>query len=258
MIENHEYHQQALTRLSNYFSDIVYRGDLNRSLVSEYDLVITVGGDGTVLDVSHYIFDSTPVFGVNSTKGAKLSSEGFFCCATIHDLEEKLDQLHSGKLNRTALNRLELRLDGQMTDELALNDILVCHSNPASMSWYRLICGNKEEHQRSSGVWVCTAAGSTAASLSAGGSVMEIGSASLQYVVREPAISPSRNFSLLKGLSGSLEFIAEMRSGCIYVDGSHIRYDFPYGSRLSISISSNPLVLLGFDHKKRQHYLSQS
>lgn len=37
-----------------------------RQPIRDVDLVITVGGDGTLLHASHYIDDSVPVLGVNS------------------------------------------------------------------------------------------------------------------------------------------------------------------------------------------------
>ncbi len=43
--------------------DAIYRADL--AAVRGYDLVVTLGGDGTFLEVSHYVKD-TPILGVNS------------------------------------------------------------------------------------------------------------------------------------------------------------------------------------------------
>lgn len=41
------------------------RNDLSQP-IRDVDLVITVGGDGTLLQASHFIDDSVPVLGVNS------------------------------------------------------------------------------------------------------------------------------------------------------------------------------------------------
>lgn len=43
----------------------VFRSDLSQP-IRDVDLVITVGGDGTLLQASHFIDDSVPVLGVNS------------------------------------------------------------------------------------------------------------------------------------------------------------------------------------------------
>lgn len=43
----------------------IFRNDLSRP-ISDVDLIVTVGGDGTLLQASHFIDDSIPVIGVNS------------------------------------------------------------------------------------------------------------------------------------------------------------------------------------------------
>ena len=53
-----------------------------------------------------------------------------------------------------------------------LNDILICHHNPGAMSRYYLTVGRVREEQRSSGVWIATAAGSSGGLHSAGGKVL--------------------------------------------------------------------------------------
>lgn len=46
-------------------SKIIFRSDLSEP-VRDVDLVITIGGDGTLLHASHFIDDSIPLVGVNS------------------------------------------------------------------------------------------------------------------------------------------------------------------------------------------------
>lgn len=46
-------------------SQVVCRSDLSRP-IRDVDLVITIGGDGTLLHASHFMDDSIPVLGVNS------------------------------------------------------------------------------------------------------------------------------------------------------------------------------------------------
>lgn len=43
----------------------VFRSDLSQP-IRNVDLVITIGGDGTLLQASHFVDDSIPVLGVNS------------------------------------------------------------------------------------------------------------------------------------------------------------------------------------------------
>ena len=55
---------------------------------------------------------------------------------------------------------------------------------PAAMTSYTLDIGSVSEPQRSSGLWIATAAGSTAAIRAAGGCILPLRSRKLQYLVR--------------------------------------------------------------------------
>ena len=44
---------------------LIFRDEL-REPIKDVDLVITVGGDGTLLEASHFLDSSIPVLGVNS------------------------------------------------------------------------------------------------------------------------------------------------------------------------------------------------
>ena len=67
------------------------REDLN-SAVTDVDLVIAVGGDGTFLDASHFV-QNVPLLGVNSSRS---SSFGHFCLANDGNLSKILDEIESG------------------------------------------------------------------------------------------------------------------------------------------------------------------
>lgn len=71
-LENrHEVHREAI----NFCKDIlqqkhvdwesVSRNDLSEP-ITNVDLVVTVGGDGTLLRASHFLDESIPILGVNS------------------------------------------------------------------------------------------------------------------------------------------------------------------------------------------------
>jgi NAD+ kinase len=108
---------------------------------------------------------------------------------------------------------------------------------------------DRAEVHRSSGVWVATAAGSTAAVRSAGGRVEPIAARRLQFVVREPYTARAARYRLLKGFIGEaeqLEIQSYMRAGRLYIDGPHIWRAVEIGSVLRFRRSREPLRLLGF------------
>ena len=126
----------------------------------------------------------------------------------------------------------------------ALNEVLFCHERPAAISRYQICMGEAQESQKSSGLWVSSAAGSSGAIYSAGGKLMPIGSRRLQYKPRELFRGECIDYELKGGFVDGQEGLtinSEMREGVIYVDGCHSKIDFPYGSTVTVMNSLTPL-----------------
>ncbi|MEO1269415.1 MAG: NAD(+)/NADH kinase [Myxococcota bacterium] len=252
---SHERHQLSLDQVRaeleqrSWPHDVVYRGELES--VSGYDLIVTVGGDGTVLDVSHRLTDATPLLGVNSDP---VSSVGYFCATTGADFAETLTGVISGSVKAFELSRFRIAINDVLIDPPVLNDILIADGNPAATSRYILEVASHREEHRSSGIWVSTPAGSTAAIRSAGGIVLPLGSQLLQYLVREPYLPPHGRYNLLGGvqpIGDGLTVISRMRTGCVFLDGPHAVYNVAMGDRIAISGTAPPLVILGVDEDRR-------
>ncbi|TQD76986.1 hypothetical protein C1H46_037486 [Malus baccata] len=145
--------------------------------IRDVDLVVTVGGDGTLLQGSHFIDDSVPVLGVNSDPTQP---------------EEVLDNILESQANPSKLTRISIRVNSEVLPTYALNDIF--NFTSMSGSTFAIVI---QVHSRSSGLRVSTAAGSTAAMLSAGGFLMPILSQDLQYMDGD-AIEISSNAPILK------------------------------------------------------------
>jgi NAD+ kinase len=164
--------------------------------------------------------------------------------ATEKNFEEHLRLIVDHRCRTENLQRLRLTMPDLDRRVNVLNDVLVCHKNPAAMSRYIMTVRGKIEEQRSSGVWISPAAGSTGAIQSAGGSVMPTGSRRFQYMVREPYDHTGRKLNLTGGILSAhdkIQFYSLMREGIIYVDGSHQFYPFVFGHQVTISRSSQPL-----------------
>ncbi|MBI4863120.1 MAG: NAD(+)/NADH kinase [Candidatus Riflebacteria bacterium] len=208
-----------------------------------HDLVVTVGGDGTFLSASHYLQD-TPVLGVVSSD----ASVGHFCGATAARFPRMLKAVLEGEVKSASLQRLKVFLSDAPLRELALNEVLLCHRNPASTSRYLIRVNDVQEEQVSSGAWIATASGSTAAIGSAGGKLMPPLSRRIQFKIREPYRKHRDRYVLKSGFAcpdQKLTFISKMEEGKIFVDGPHISYPFGLGERLSIGLSEHPLRVFG-------------
>ncbi|MDD5308158.1 MAG: NAD(+)/NADH kinase [Deltaproteobacteria bacterium] len=252
MLLAHERHVASLARVRQELKARGVRGTFRHHLdgldPDAFDLVVTVGGDGTVLHASHAI-DDTPVLSVNS---APETSVGYFAAATAENFGEVLDLWLGGGLKPLRLHRMEVRLNGDLVTERVLNDVLLCHECPASTSRYVLCHKGDEEPQLSSGVWVATAAGSTAAIRSAGGRVMPVGSQRLEFAVREPFPSGGaselvfpRHMRGFVEVGESLVIRSKTAAACLYVDGPHEVFKVHFGDVVTFKGSKRPLWLVG-------------
>ncbi len=213
-----------------------------RRLLSRARLVITIGGDGTLLSAAHHIEDGLAL-AVNS---APRDSVGHFCLTDRRGFEARLAAIERERLHPLVLSRLAATLDGRPLPELATNDVLIAHDHPAATSRYSLKVGKYAEEHRSSGLWIATAAGSTAGIRSAGGRPMPVRSKRLQYRVRELYREPGRVYRLAAGFVGpgeSLVVDSKMEAGCLYIDGARTAYRFRFGAHLEVRTAKSPLRL---------------
>jgi NAD+ kinase len=211
-----------------------------RRLVSRARLVITIGGDGTFLTAAHCIQGGVAL-AVNS---APEDSVGHFCLTNRRGFEERLVAIEEGRLRPLVLSRLAATLDGRRLPELATNDVLIAHDHPAATSRYRITLGGRDEEHRSSGLWIATAAGSTAGIRSSGGRPLPLRSRRLQYRVRELYREPGREYALEAGFLGAAESLtvdSKMEAGFVFIDGARTAYRFRFGARLVIQTAEHPL-----------------
>ncbi|HYM63828.1 MAG TPA: NAD(+)/NADH kinase [Gaiellaceae bacterium] len=133
---------------------------------AEADLVISLGGDGTMLHALHAKLGSgTAVFGFN------FGRVGFLTSAPGDELEAVLPRVFAGDFDVVALCTLEARLSGDT--QTAVNDIVATSARPGRMielGWE--IGGETLADQPCDGIICSTPSGSTAYNLSNGGPVM--------------------------------------------------------------------------------------
>ena len=212
---------------------------------NDVDLVITVGGDGTLL-ATHPHCDDVPVLPINSDPNR---SVGWLTVATVDNLQSCLQSwLANGQQTVQSLPRLQAALDGAHPQPF-LNDCLLTNSNPAALSRYQLKINGHSEKQSSSGIWISTAAGSTGAIFSAGGlqpqELPAPDQEKLLYHVREPL---QRRYSY-DFLYGSLPIstgyqIQSLQTGLTaYLDGAHRQIAIPAGRTLAVTPAPRPLQL---------------
>lgn len=218
---------------------------------SRFDLVLTVGGDGTLLRASHFVVDA-PILGVNSAPG---SSVGFFCGAARGGALEAIRRALEGRLPSAILARMRVTRNGRTVAKRVLNDALYCHASPAATSRYIVELGKRVEEHKSSGFWIGPAAGSTAAQRSAGGKILPLGSQDLQLVVREPYTPLGERYAIRVELvkpRQSLKVRSKMRDGVMFFDGPEDAVRLEFGDVVEFCRADEPLTLLGISTARRR------
>ena len=142
-----------------------------REMVAAADMVVVLGGDGTMLHSVHRMLpDLKPVIGVN------VGTLGFLTFSTGDDPEETAEALVSGDYvisERRLLDGVVRRNGVEMAHFQALNEVTLKHENVARMiSVEASVRGDVLNRYHADGLIVATPTGSTAYSMSAGGPVV--------------------------------------------------------------------------------------
>ena len=217
---------------------------------SSADLVLTVGGDGTLLAASHRVRD-TPILGVNSSP---THSVGFFCGTKKGHVASAVEKALAGRMRAVVLSRMAVLLNDEPVATRVLNDALFCHSSPAATTRYSVILDRITEQHKSSGFWIGPAAGSTAAQRSAGGRILPLTSRALQFVVREPYRPVGEKLRLARALveeGSELVVQSEVREARIFFDGPQDSLQVRIGDRLVFKRSGESVRVLGLASRRR-------
>ena len=151
--------------------------DYNQRLASrdeigqEADLIIVVGGDGSLLSAARTLARyETPVLGINRGR------LGFLTDITPDEMAQLIPEVLDGKFERESrfLLDADVRRDGHVMGRAdALNDVVVNSGTSAQMIEFELYINDTFVYrQRADGLIVSTPTGSTAYSLSGGGPIM--------------------------------------------------------------------------------------
>jgi NAD+ kinase len=253
----HENHLATVQRVSQVLDELnarkwILHGPQEAFDPADADLVVSVGGDGTLLAASHNISE-TPILGVNSSPSHSI---GFFCAATRRTVRNLLTRALRGELTRVTLTRMCVEVEGRIVSKRVLNEALFCHAIPAATSRYILHCRRRREEQRSSGIWVGTAAGSTGAMRSAGGEILPLGSEQLQFVVREPYQGELKPYVMQRMTVNKDERILlhnKMNDAWLFLDGPFKKVAVRLGETVGFKTSDEPLHVYGLDLRRPRH-----
>jgi NAD+ kinase len=143
-------------------------------LVDTVDMVVVLGGDGTLLSMADRIAaagKSLPILGVN------FGSLGFLTEVTLPELYSSLETVLAGKARveeRMMLASTVLRTKEAFSPYVALNDVVVTKSARSRMIELSVSVGDEfVTRVKADGLIVATPTGSTAYNLAAGGPIVQ-------------------------------------------------------------------------------------
>lgn len=94
-----------------------------RDFQEKWDCIVSVGGDGTVMDTARYIFDETLFMGIKSSPG----SYGAHCNTSYDQVEEHLNRLLKKDFGIEKRTRINCSINGDKIQDLSLNEIVIKH-----------------------------------------------------------------------------------------------------------------------------------
>ncbi len=252
----HAEHYDALLELRRCLSKYAVEFDevsreFPRPWSRHYDMVITVGGDGTLLAASHQMPSGGILAGIRSSQ----SSVGYLCCANLRQIESLIQCFLAGKLkllNACRIKALVRRIDTQeeFETEPILNDFLYTNANPAATTRYKITVNQGHETHRSSGIWVATPIGSTAAILAAGGERRPLEESEFQFRIRELYRLGITEPHIEGGLFDPDRDVLEIENRCpkaiLALDGQHGSLDLTYGDTVRFLRAAPIQLVRGF------------
>ena len=159
---------QALSTEGDHIAGIPVRE--NSTSINDFELVIVLGGDGTMLRSAEMVRSSNvPLLGVN------LGHVGFLAEIEKNSLDEIADQVAAKNFtveSRMVLSFAHNRAGKVVSTGWALNDLVIEKQNPRMIEVFLEIDGRPLSKWGCDGVLCATPTGSTAYAFSAGGPVV--------------------------------------------------------------------------------------
>jgi NAD+ kinase len=213
-----------------------WEGEAARAELDGTELIITVGGDGTILRAAQVVVPAPiPITGVN------MGRLGFMTELSAKEAKAKLPALLEGRgwIDQRSMLEAELTTGKEPPRTFyALNDVVVARGEVARVIFVEAdIDGELLATYKADGVIVATATGSTGYSLAAGGPILHPQSADFLLVPISPHLSPDYPLVLPAASVVRLK-VNTHHQAALSVDG-HINLPLASGDVITVRHSAN-------------------
>jgi len=230
-----------------------WEGEKARAQVNNTDLILSIGGDGTILRVAQAVVPRPiPITGIN------LGKLGFMTELSADEAMAKLPALLAGEgwIDERALLEAELSVSGEESSSIfyALNDVVVARGAVArTVRIEASVDGEALTTYKGDGVIVATATGSTGYSLAAGGPILHPQAKEFLMLPILPHLSSDYTLVLPSTVVVTLH-VSAAHQAALSIDG-HINLPLSSGAMVTIKHSSNKTLFLRI-HPQTSFYCS--
>lgn len=243
------------TRGTSVWLCSAWEGETAKAQVKGTDLILSVGGDGTILRAAQAVIPgATPITGIN------LGKLGFMTELSVDEAMEKLPALLAGEgwIDERSLLEAELFLpdEGHKTPDkfYALNDVVMARGAVTRVINVEASIDNELlTTYKADGVIVATATGSTGYSLAAGGPILHPQAKELLLVPIMPHLSLGYSLVLQATATVRLRLNTTLPA-TLSIDG-HINLPLSNGATITVKHSSNTVRFLRI-HPESSFYSS--
>jgi NAD+ kinase len=206
------------------------------NVAAETDLLVVLGGDGTILNIVGQLGDAVPpIFGIN------IGALGFLTCANSSAYAEAVECVVRGDIAFSNRALLEIGISGDEAPITALNDAVFSRGEISRLIRLRMrVNGEPLTEYNADGLIIATPTGSTAYSLSAGGPILAPDSGSFVITPICPHVLTNR--SIIVDESAAIEVEVSERDYPVFltIDGREPAH-VDHGT--IVSIRKSPRVL---------------
>ena len=242
--------------------DIRAREQVRRADFIGRDLVIVLGGDGTLTSISHNIDSNTPVMGVNSHPRSEDpdGSYGFYMDCDVETFEKDLEAALNGKAIVNRLPRLQATIEttsgNKIKSDPAMNDLLIANTHQYAPSKYHMRRGEIDTKQVSSGLVFSTWLGQGAwfNQIARESSLGNVDDSDTHYLVIARDIDAQiTDERYMAWTSEPTVITSDMHRGYVVPDGWD-EYQFNRGASITVDLSGPVLQLLTFRKTMKQKF----
>jgi NAD+ kinase len=218
------------------------------------DLVISLGGDGSFLNmVSGVLERDIPIMGVN------FGRLGYLTAGLASEVEILLSKYLRGETQvyERMVLKIDVQRDAGSVVRYGLNDVVVCSkdlSHVISLSVH--VSGDSLFHFRGDGMIISSPTGSTAHSLSAGGSLVDPRVEAILLTPLSAQSLSSRPVIVRPDVKVDVEIMSDIALGEIIYDGKNLT-PVSKGDRISVSRYERPIKMVQTGEFRFLHRLTE-